>query len=259
MKIVIFFSKKRRWLVFPFFLFWALLTLPFYSILAQAMQSNSYKIPTDSLNVGGESSTSSSYNLGDTMGELGTGDSNSANYFMHAGFWQMQESYISISSPNDLALTNMGGINGGVSEGVMSWLVTTDNTAGYSMTIRTATIPALKSLEDSFDDYTPSGAAPDYSFSVPATTSVFGFSPEGTDVNSRFKDNGVSCSVGASETASACWDGLSVSPKDIATKATSNHPSGSTVNVRFRAASGANNIQTSGSYSASITVTALVL
>ncbi len=234
--------------------------IPLYKIFAQAMQSTTYKIQSDTVNVGGKDiSTSPSYKLGDTAGELGTGDSNSANYNMHAGFWQMQESYIALSTPSDLALTPIGGILGEASEGTMSWTVTTDNVAGYSMSIQSVTSPALKSGVDSFADYTPVGADPDYNFSINPTTSAFGFSPEGVDVNSRFRDNGLACNVGAGETTAKCWDGLSTTAKDAFQRTSSNQPSGSTATVRFRAESGPSHIQPAGSYAAPITVTAITL
>lgn len=228
-------------------------------ILADSMQSTTYKIQSDSLNFGGADGSSGSYKLNDTLGEIGTEDSNSSNYYMHAGYWQMQGSYIAISSPMDLVMTSMSGLSGGSSEGTMSWVVTTDNGAGYSMDISASTTPALKSALDSLDDYTPSGADPDYNFSVPSTTSAFGFSPEGTEVVSRFRDNGSACNIGTSETTGKCWDGLSTTPKTIAGSSTSNHPSGGTVTARFRAESGADHIQTSGEYNVTITATATTL
>jgi len=266
MKTFISLSKKIRvGILLSIIFFIVLFIAPAGTLLAQVMQSSTYKITSDSVNVGGlNNSGSASYNMGDTLGELGTGDSSSANYALHAGFWQMQESYIGISSPADLALTEIGGMNGdshGLStEGILSWLVTTDNTAGYSVSIKTNTTPALKSANDSFADYTPSGANPDYTFSISPTTSAFGFSPEGVDTDARFLDNGTYCNTGgSSETIDKCWDGLSLSPKVIATRTSSNQPSGSAVNVRFRAQTGASHIQISGAYSASITVTAVTL
>ncbi len=250
------FLKKRG---VTFFFFLSLFLIPLYTIFAESMQSNTYRISSDSINVGGEGSTSTTYNLDDTLGEVSTGDSNSSNYYLHAGFWQMQESYISISSPADLALTHIGGINGEATEGTMSWQVITDNTAGYTMDIKTTTTPALRSAEDSFSDYTPAGADPDFNFSILSSTSAFGFSPEGTDTNVRYRDNGAICNSGSGEISDKCWDGLSTSPKTIAGKGSSNQPSGSMIDVRFRAESGSAHIQTSGSYSASIVVTALVL
>jgi len=231
----------------------------YHNILADFMQSSTYKIQSDSVNLGGRDSSSTNYKANDTLGELSTGDSNSTNYYMHAGYWQMQESSISISTPSDLVMSSMGGLSGGSSEGTMSWLVTTDNTAGYTMSIASTTTPALKSAQDSLADYVPSGAAPDYNFTNLATNSSFGFSPEGTEVISRFKDNGVICNSGALETTGKCWDGLSTTPKVMAGSTSSNMPSGSTATVRFRAESGANHIQTSGQYNVTVVVTATTL
>lgn len=261
MKVATLFLKKRCARVSLFFLLFILLLVSSSKILfAQVMQSSTYKMMSDTINVGGlYSSSSATYNLGDTLGEVGTGDSNSANYFLHAGFWQMQESYIAISSPSDLALTNIGGINGESSEGTISWQVTTDNFAGYSMSIQSTTTPALTSPEDSFADYAPAGADPDYNFSIVSTTSEFGFSPEGVDTSTRFKDNGSACNTGSGEVSAKCWDGLSTTPKAVFQRTTSNHQAGTANTVRFRAESGASHIQISGSYAAPIVVTAITL
>jgi hypothetical protein len=228
-------------------------------ILAENMQSSTYKIQSDSLNFGGDNSGSTNYNLEDTLGEVSSGDSNSANYYMHAGYQQMQESSISLSSPSDLVLSSMGGLSGGSSEGTMSWVVTTDNTAGYNMFIASTTSPSLKSANDSIADYVPAGANPDFNFVNPSNDSSFGFSPEGTETIGRFKDNGSSCNTGSSEATGKCWDGLSTTPKVMAGNTSSNMPSGSTASVRFRAESGVNHIQTSGQYNVTVVVTATTL
>ncbi len=228
-------------------------------IFADYMQSSTYKMQSDSLNFGGIDSSSTEYNLSDSLGEVATGESNSSNYYLHAGFWQMQESFISVSSPSDLAMNSMGGLSGGSSEGTVSWLVTTDNTAGYQMTINSSTTPALKSSEDSLADYSPATADPDYSFTNIISDSSFGFSPEGDEISDRFKDNGSICNSGTLDTASRCWDGLSTTPKIIAGSTSSNMPAGGNTTVRFRAESGAEHIQTSGDYTAVVTVTAITL
>jgi len=229
------------------------------NILAVEMQSSTYKIQSDSLNIGGSDGSSSTYKLNDSLGEQATGDSNSTTYYMHAGYWQMGESSISISSPTDLVLTSIGGLSGGSSEGTLSWTVITDNTAGYNMSIASTTTPALKSVIDSLSDYTPVGTDPDYNFTNLANNSTFGFSPEGTETLSRFKDNGTSCNTGVLETTSKCWDGLSTIPKVVAGSTTANMPTGGDILVRFRAETGANHIQTSGTYNVTIVATATTL
>jgi len=236
-KFITFHLNKRSIIIFLFSLS---VLIPLYTILAETMQSGTYKIMSDTVNVSGQDSSSPNYGLKDTAGEVGTGNSNSDNYYMHAGFWQMQESYIAITPSADLALTSIGGINGEATEGTMSWQVITDNYAGYTMNIKTTTVPALKSSLDSFADYAPSGANPDFNFSIPSTTSAFGFSPEGVDTDARFRDDGSACNTGGiGELQDKCWDGLSISPKTIFQRSTSNHQEGTTETVRFRAESGA--------------------
>jgi hypothetical protein len=233
--------------------------LPFQYLLAAVMNGSSYSIQSDSINIGGEDSSSASYRLNDTVGEVGTGRSNSTSYGVNAGYWQMQESYIAITSPADLALASISGVIGGTSEGTVAWTVTTDNIAGYTMTIKASTSPAMQSGTDSFADYTPATADPDFNHSVASTDSEFGFTPEGTEVSSRFKDNGSACNTGSSEASGKCWDGLSTSDKTIAGRTTGNHPSGTATTVRFKAESGSNHIQTAGNYAATVTVTATTL
>lgn len=250
-------AKNNRFVILMF-----LLSIFFTSssiIWADYMQSSTYRIQSDSLNIGGLESSSGTYKINDTLGEIATGDSNSSTYYMHAGYWQMQSSFISISSPSDLVLSSMAGLSGGSSEGTMSWTVTTDNAAGYTMSIASSTTPALKSALDSLDDYVPAGASPDYNFYNAPTSSSFGFSPEGTQVIDRFKDNGSACNIGTGETVGKCWDGLSTTPKPIAGSTTSNMPNGGIVTARFRAESGADHIQTSGEYNVTIIATAVVL
>ena len=232
----------------------------YHDLIALSMQSSTYKIQSDSVNFGGATSSSTTYTLDDTLGEVSTGDSNSANYYMHAGYWQMQEGYIAITTPSDLVMSSMGGLSGGSSEGTMSWVVTTDNVAGYSMSVASNTTPAMKSTLDSLADYVPAGANPDYDFTNASNSSSFGFSPEGTETISRFKNNSSGiCNTGTLETTGKCWDGFSTTPKVVAGSSTSNHPSGATATLRLRAESGANHIQTSGVYSVTLVATAISL
>jgi hypothetical protein len=227
-------------------------------LFAQQMQSGTYRIQFDSVNFGGARSTSTTYTVEDTAGEVGSGDSASANFTMRAGYQQMNLAYLSITSPVDVNLANIP-FSGGSSNGSAAWLVTTDNIAGYTLSIRASTTPALRSANDFFADYAP-GANPSYTWSVSAASSSFGFSPEGVDIHQRFLDNGSSCNTGSSETSDRCWDGFSTVDKIISSRSSSNHTGGgSTTTVKFRAEVGNAKIQTSGSYQATITVTATAL
>ncbi len=227
---------------------------------AYVASSSNYVIQSDSVNTGGGLSTSTSYRTQDTIGESGVGTSSSPTYQLRGGYQQMQETYLAISAPGNITMSpNIPSVGGGVANGVSLWTVTTDNPAGYTMNIAAALAPALQSGVNSFADYVPGGANPDFTFTTAAAASNFGFSPEGSDIVQKYKDNGASCNAGALDSGSACWSPLSTTLNTIVTRTTPNHPSGTATTVRFRAASGASNTQPGGSYTATATLTVIAL
>ncbi len=222
--------------------------------------SSNYRIQSDSVNVGGVFSSSTSYRAEDTVGESGAGTSSSATFSIKAGYQQMQDVYLALAPSGNIALSpNIPATGGGSADGVASFVVTTDNVAGYSMAVQSALSPALQSGVNSFANYTPAGVNPDFTFTTPASASRFGFSPEGVDIVQRYKDNGATCNAGALDTASSCWDVLATTQTTIALRASSNNPSGTQTDVRFHAVSDAANVQPAGSYVATTTITVLPL
>jgi hypothetical protein len=231
-----------------------------HSAGAQVMQSGNFQIQSDSINVGGGFSTSSNYRLESTAGEVGTGESDSENYALKAGYQQMQEVYIAITGASNVTLSpTIPGVSGGTSNGSTTVTVTTDSPAGYALTIEAENAPAMRKGADSISDYTPGGADPDYTFTTGAADSHFGYTPQGSDVVQRFLDNGSSCNTGSGNTALSCWDGLSTTPKTIASNTNSNHPAGMPTTVYFRVGVGGSVIQAPGVYIATTTLTALSL
>lgn len=230
-------------------------------IISAAMSSSNYKVQSDSINFAGGLSTSSSYTMQDTLGEVGSGVSSSTNYVMNAGYQQMLQSYIAISATGNPALPSMGGISAGFGNASTTWTVTTDNPAGYSLSINAAQSPAMQGqYGDNIADYVPAGSVPDYNFTILPTQSLFGFNPLGVDVTSRYKNDGAStCGTGLNNTIYKCWDGFSTSPKIIAQSTSANQPSGATTTAVYQVQIGDSKIQTSGSYAATITVTAVTL
>ena len=227
---------------------------------AQVMQSTNYKIQSDSINAGGGFSFSTNFISQSTVGEVATGNASSSNYVLRAGYQQMNEVYISLSSVSTVTMTpSIGGVAGGTANGSTTVTVITDSAAGYSLTITASTTPAMKSGSNTIANYAPVGAPPDFTFITGATQSRFGFTPEGVNVVQRFKDNGSVCNTGSSNALSACWDGLSTSPQTIAQGSTSNHPLGATTTVRFRIGIGNTVVQPEGVYTATTTLTALAL
>lgn len=241
----------------------ALLLTFFFDVnvsFAQVMTSTTYKIQSDSVNFGGGLSNSSNYTSESTFGEVATGESNSTNYGIKAGYQQMVDVYIAMTAAADVVMSpDIGGISGGTANGSTAVTVTTDSFAGYQLTIVASTSPALHTSTDSFADYVPTGSS-DYTFSILSTASAFAFTPEGTDIVQKYKDDGVSaCNTGSSDTADACWNGLSTSQETISQSSSANTPSGTQTTIKFRASSGGSHVQTNGTYQATSTVTAIAL
>lgn len=226
-----------------------------------AMQSGSYQIIFDSLNSGGGLSDSASYSLESTVGEQATGDSAGTDYSLRAGYQQaFDETTISISSPADPSLGSVSGFTGGETSTTATWTITTDSPAGYAAYVRATSSPALRGPGGaSFDDYSPSGADPDFTFAYSSTEAVFGFSPEGAHVVSRFRDDGASCNAGTGETSDRCYDGFTTTDALVASHGAHNSPSGTDLTLRLRAAVGSGKMQDSGNYAATVVVTAFAL
>jgi len=227
---------------------------------AQVMQSNSYRIESDSVNFGGGRGTSASYTLEDTAGEVGSGISDSASYRLSAGYQHTLVDYISLTSATNVTMSpSLGGVTGGSANGSTTVTVTTDSAAGYQLNLKASTSPAMQSGANSIADYTPSGANPDFTFSVAVGTGEFAFSPEGTDIASRYKDNGALCNTGSGDTSLSCWDPLTTSDRTISSRTTGNHPNGINTTIQFRTGLGANSGIVNGTYIATTTLTAFAL
>lgn len=223
------------------------------------MDSANYTVQFDSLNFGGGYSSSTSYQLHDTAGEVGSGNSSSSNFQMRAGYQQMNSSYIAI---NGQELVDLGNTPGLVVSNVSTSTtvnVVTDSFGGYQLTIKASSSPALQSGTYYFSDYTPVSVDPDYSFTVSAADSEFGFAVSGSDVLQKYKNNGSACNAGSSSTPMTCWDGLSTTPKTVAERHSSNHPLGTDTVFYYQAGIGSSKVQEPGSYNASLTITATAL
>ncbi|HEY4490275.1 MAG TPA: hypothetical protein VJC12_03445 [Candidatus Paceibacterota bacterium] len=232
----------------------------FHFVFSAVMSSSNYSIQSDSVNFGGGLSSSTNYVQESTFGEIATGRIESSNYQIRAGYQQMQEVYLAIGAVSDVSLSpSINSTGGGTANGSASVTVTTDSIPGYELYIKASSSPALNSGVNFFSDYTPALSDPDFTFSVPASTSEFGFSPEGSDVADEYKDDGTSCNTGASQTSNACWRGLSTTNELISRSTSGNHPSGTETVIKFRAESGVSNTQAVGTYIATTTVTAVAL
>jgi hypothetical protein len=227
---------------------------------AQVMTSSNYQIQSDSVNVGGGNSSSTNYGLESTTGEIATGNSSSTNYALRAGYQQMQEVFLSLSTVADAVMSpSLGGITGGVANGTTSFVVVTDSPSGYSVSIAASTTPAMQSTAGTIANYTPAGAVPDFTFTTGSGQAHFGFTPEGPDIALRYQDSGGVCGVAGGDTSFACWDALGTTSRTIVSTTNNNQPNGATTTLRFRVGIGGTAGVTAGTYIATTTITALPL
>lgn len=237
-----------------------LIILMFSLTSAQVRTSGNYQIQSDSINFSGGLSTSTNYAMESTAGEIATGVSTSTNYGLYAGYQQMQETFISMSSILPIVMSpNLSGITAGTANGSTSVLVTTDSPSGYQLTIVSENNPAMISGLNTIDDYVPNdNPNPDFNFTVPSSSAYFGFAVEGDDVTQRWKNDTSSCNTGGNSTALTCWDGLSVTDIVLA-QGSANQPSGATTTLYFRVGIGSGMTVAPGVYVATTTLTALPL
>jgi hypothetical protein len=243
----------------------AFIAIVFFAVFSntdaqEVMSSTNYKLESDSINFAGGRSVSGSYIIEDTAGEIATGISSSTNFTMKAGYQQNSVVTLSLTPASNVTMSpSIGGLTGGVANGQTSFTVISDNPAGYTATIKAESSPALITATDSFADYAPSGADPDFIFANASDASSFAFTTEGTDITQRYKNSGSNCGVGSGDTADACWDGLSTTDKAILNRTSANQPLGTVTTIKFRAASGSSHVQEDGVYVATTTVTVLSL
>ncbi len=231
------------------------------NLSANEMTSPSYTITINSINFGGDYSTSTSYQEQDTAGEMATGNSSSTNYFLSAGYQQMYTSYISIGTLSPLNLGHISGLGSATATGTLAINIVTDNPAGYSLSVQASSSPAMQTAAGSyFSDYTPvSSPTPDYAFAIASNTSAFGFSVNSADAVEKYINNGSACNIGSNNTAFACWDSFSTSPKIIAQSSLPNSATGTVTTLDVEAKEGSAKLQDAGTYTATITVTAITL
>jgi hypothetical protein len=227
-------------------------------VFAVVMTSTSYQIERDSINFAGGLSTSSSYSSESSIGEIGTGSSVSATYVSQSGYQQMETSWVSLSVPSSASLAPaINIVGGGTANAIVDFLVGTNNGTGYTLQMKANTAPALKGSTVDFANYAMAGAIPDYAWSVASADAEFGFTPEGSDIVDRFRDNGAICNqVAGTDASSACWDSVSTTYATIAQSITPNYPTLATTTLRFRAEAGSATTIPIGAYSADMIVTA---
>ncbi|MCX6722646.1 MAG: hypothetical protein NT094_01085 [Candidatus Staskawiczbacteria bacterium] len=225
-------------------------------LLAYVMQSSNYKIQSDdSLTPTSGLGTSTNYIFLDTMGQVSSGVSNSNSYKIKAGFQQMQEVSLSVTSPGNINLGNIPGISGGTVSNNSYWKVQTDSSSGFDMKINASTIPAMKLPPDGtyyFDDYF---TTPTHNWNIGSNAAKFGFAVTPATVDdsaSTLKDNGSACGLGSN--VGNCWSGFNgTNPIVIIHRQNRTDANGENELITFKAQS--NKFMNVGNYVSSITIT----
>lgn len=171
-------------------------------------------------------------------------------------------SEITISAPADVTMSPaIAGMTGGTGDGSATWTVVTNDTSGFNLKLKASASPALVFGAYSFADYAEvTSGTPDYTWSVAAADSEFGYTVQAAttaDLAAAFKDNGTACNTGTADAVDKCWDGFSTSDATVINRSSITSSSGEAEVVKFRAQSGASHFQAEGTYTATITATAL--
>lgn len=159
--------------------------------------------------------------------------------------------------------SSIGGLTGGVSNGTTTVVVLTNDSAGYTMTIKASSSPAMQgnSQGGTISDYTSSSASiPDFSYSVPSSAE-FGYSVSASttaDLAQKFLDNGSTCNTGSSDTsgAASCWFGLSTTATSTILRTSETSASGSTSSIYFKLTVNSGTALPEDTYVATTTLTA---
>jgi hypothetical protein len=174
---------------------------------------------------------------------------------------------ISFLTPaSDVTMTSLGGIVGGTSTGQTQVIVVlTNNNAGYTMTIKASSSPAMQGNTQggTIDDYTPSAVSvPDFTWHVPFGYE-FGYSVSASttaDTVQKFLDDGTKCDTGSLDTSkggdNGCWYGLSTSATSTVVRSSATAPSGATSTIYFRLTVNPNTVPVEDTYVATTTLTA---
>ncbi len=168
------------------------------------------------------------------------------------------DSGITISAGANATMAPNIGVAADSSIGSSSWVVKTNNTAGYTLAVKASASPALVSGTNSFADYTEAVTGTPEVWTVAAGTKKFGYSAYGADTPTATWGAAASCGTAGVPSGTQNYVGFKTTDKIIAQKATVTPTTGVTTNICFAAQQNAI-YAASGVYTATITATATTL
>lgn len=180
---------------------------------------------------------------------------------------QVITSEISFVTPtSDLTMNgSIAGLTGGVSYGSTTVRIFTNDTSGFTATIKASSSPAMQgNVAGTIADYTPATTGiPDYAYSVPSGEE-FGFTVSGSSTTfmaQKFLDDGASVCNSAggvdTSTSATCWMGLSTTATSTLVSNTYTAASGATSTIVWRLTVSPNSSVPEGTYVSTSTITAV--
>lgn len=134
---------------------------------------------------------------------------------------------ISITSPANSSMSTALGVAQDTAVGTTTWNVKTNNSAGYTLALRSSTTPAMRATTtaDTITDYQT--GSPD-TWSVSAASAAFGYSLFGNDVNTGTWGTGSACSTGGAHVPSTSlkYKGFTTSDFTVVTRTSTTTTSG---------------------------------
>ncbi len=172
---------------------------------------------------------------------------------------------LAVTQPNDVIMDNtIQGISGGTSFGTTSVNVTTNNPAGYTMTIEFADSVAMQQETgtSSIPNYDTGDTNGDYTMTVGAGEAAFAYTASGVaaDMDPTFLSDGASdCSTGSVSQAGTCWyntgSGAATNPETLVNRSSATPGEGATTTLNFQVQVSSGASVETGFYTATSTLT----
>lgn len=168
------------------------------------------------------------------------------------------EDEIRLRCPLDnVSLGNISGLTGGAVDNTALCNVATNKLTGYTLQIHATNSPAMVNDASSTAVFADYSVSPTYSWTNADNQSQFGFAIGSADAATAFKNDGGACGSGAGNSEDNCFRGFAnTSDIQIASRDWNTDASGVTTTINFKAEVGNAKSQPSGTYRATVVVTA---
>ena len=167
---------------------------------------------------------------------------------------------ISITSPADATMSNTIGVSVNKAIATTTWNVKTNNAAGYTLALKSATssAPAMKQDLDNTKTITDNtlGAVAPALWSVGASTAEFGYSGYGSDISTGTYGTDSNCGATSTPSTALKYTSLRTTDRTLASRSSTTTPSGIDSVVCYAVEQGGSFYIPSGTYTATVTATA---